>query len=407
MAWGNWFLALAACRFVTAVPAFEHSADDIQKRQAPQQGLPVAEAAASQTPDIPLVYTYITPSPGATPVPVTRLGQPVTSYIPQYTACLLPPVAQAPQPTPTTWPTTAPYRNYTASWESGYGTCSTIFSETVTEVCRTTLSGLIDRYTIMSCAQNVTFSTQYGYILATPSISPDVTTAASADTPATITSSASPEPSIRTLTSYFIASWQALTTAGPPSDVDLRICSYLTNGTRVCVLEYQAWNTTTVTYIATTTTSINLTTTIANGPSQIIFETITANITERFTTLSLIETAELRYEIERESTASSTRYATGMVTETEPTVYETFTVAPASSNLLPVRTTTVRLTSTVVGGTTTVLLPTTTAGPIETGAAGIDDDGGEDGDDGGKDGDDGGDDSNVDLPKPNPAAVSP
>ncbi|PSK34891.1 hypothetical protein B9Z65_1474 [Elsinoe australis] len=347
-------LLLAVAQAVAAGPAFQHNAFDLAKRQELIPAMPVMAAAAT-TPSAPLVYTYITPSPGATPIPVTSLGQFVTSYVPQYTLCALPPIAQIPQPTPTPWPSTRPYNNYTASYDSGTGRCSTIYSETVTEVCATTLTGLVDRYTITSCAQNVTFSTQYGYLLitATP------TTAA----PATITPF--PTVTVRTLTTYFIASWQALTTAGPPTDVDLRICSLQSNGTNLCVLEYQIWRPTTVTYVEISTTSINLTTTMA-GPSQLIFETITANVSARLTTVSLVETAELAYSIERESTEILTRGGT----VTEPTSYVTYTVVPATEAALPTRTTTVARTSTIFGGTTTVRAPMETGPPGEEEAEG-------------------------------------
>ncbi|KAF2220253.1 hypothetical protein BDZ85DRAFT_298302 [Elsinoe ampelina] len=326
------YLLLAFVHAAAAVPAFEHNAVDIVKRQATGQAMPVMAAAAT-TPPAPLVYTYITPSPGATPVPVTQQGQLVTSYVPQYTVCALPPVAAIPQPTPTPWPSTRPYLNYTASYQTGPERCHTIFSPTVTEVCATTLTGLVDKHTITSCAQNVTFSTQFGYILvtSTPTISP-------------VPTPAPPLSTIRTLTTYFIASWQALTTASAPTDVDLRICSYQSNGTYLCILEYQIWRPTTLTSIATTTTSINFTTTMA-GPSQLIFETVTANVSARLTTVSLVETVELAYSVESESRVVETRTPTVTVTGEV-----TYTVLPALST----RTTTVALTSTVWAGTTTV-----------------------------------------------------
>ncbi|KAF4548603.1 Hypothetical protein D9617_27g045710 [Elsinoe fawcettii] len=358
-------LLLALLKMTAAVPAFEHNALDIAKRQDIRPVVPVMAAAAT-TPPTPLVYMYVTPSPGATPVPVTQQGQLVTSYVPQYTVCALPPVAAIPQPTPTPWPTTRPYRNYTASYQTGPNRCTTVFSETLTEVCATTLSGLVDRYTVTFCAQNITFSTQYGYILVTATPITNLTTPA-LTVPATITPA--PSVTVRTLTSFFIASWQDLTSAAVPTDVDVRICSYQTNGTYLCVLEYQIWRPTVVTYVETTTSSINLTTTMV-GPSQIIFETITANVSARLTTLSLIETAELVYSIESESTSIETRTPT--ITQTAPTSEVTYTVLPASSSSLPTRTTTVALTSTVFAGTTTLRRPSVTPVPE------VDEEGGDD-----------------------------
>ena len=61
----------------------KHEAAKLQdKRQA---GPPMAPASRSAT--TTGVLTYITPSPGASPVAVTEQSQIVTSYVPQYTLC--------------------------------------------------------------------------------------------------------------------------------------------------------------------------------------------------------------------------------------------------------------------------------------------------------------------------------
>ncbi len=55
------------------------------------------------------VLTLVTPSPGASPVSVTMQSQIVTSYVPQFTLCELPPLAFLPTtPVPSARPTAAP-----------------------------------------------------------------------------------------------------------------------------------------------------------------------------------------------------------------------------------------------------------------------------------------------------------
>jgi hypothetical protein len=126
------------------------------------------------------------------------------------------------------------------------------------------------------------------------------------------------------LTTYFIAPWQQLTTAGPPEDVDLKVCATLANGTENCVREYQIWKTSLVTVNATSTLSVNFSTTIA-GPSQLIVETFVANITKTLVTYSMSTTIEKEYVTESETTEVVSR-----AISTGPTVYQTQTVKQVS-----------------------------------------------------------------------------
>ena len=200
----------------------------------------------------------------------------------------------------------------------GNGTCETIYKTTATMVCATTLSDLTTTYTISKCPQDVTFSTQYGYVLATPTATANVTSNS------TYGAMITPAPSIRTLTTFFLAPWQQLTTAGPPEDVDLKVCATLANGTVNCVREYQIWKTSLLTINATSTISVNFSTTIA-GPSQLIVETFVANITKALVTYSMSTTIEKEYVTESETTDIQSR-----AISTLPTVYQTRTVKKAS-----------------------------------------------------------------------------
>jgi hypothetical protein len=137
-----------------------------------------------------------------------------------------------------------------------------------------------------------------------------------------------PGPSIETLTTYYMAPWTELTAGTPPTDVDLKVCrTFVANDTTECVREYQVWSTSLVTMTATSVTSINISTTI-HGMSQVLVETFVANVTEQLTTFSMSTTMDLEFQTEWTTTHSSSRT---MSTSTGPTVYETLTVAYASS----------------------------------------------------------------------------
>ncbi|KAK5113143.1 hypothetical protein LTR85_010961 [Meristemomyces frigidus] len=300
---------------------------------------PPAGVSASATSFSSGVLALITPSPGASPVAVTKQSQIVTTYVPQFTLCELPPIeffSASPMPSASR-PTTAPYRNYSISIPPGNGTCTTIYSQTETMVCDTTLTDLVTTYPVTNCAQEITFSSQYGYQLVTPTPMSNLTVNATYPLPNGTYASANathpvgtamitPAPTIQTLTTYYLAPWQELTAATAPGDVIKKVCQTLANGTEECITEYQVWHTSLVTKIATSTLSLNISTTIA-GPSQIIvWETYVANVTEYMTTFSMSTTMEAEY-----TTEYTTTHHSSASVSTAPTVYETLTVQQASS----------------------------------------------------------------------------
>jgi hypothetical protein len=299
------------------LPAYRHEAFELEVRQAEPTGVSALATQAG-------VLTIITPSPGAVPVSVTEQSQIVTTYIPQFTLCDLPPVGFFPVTRPTTLSSNAPFRNISMTIPPGNGTCETIYKTTATMVCATTLSDLTTTYTISKCPQDVTFSTQYGYVIATPTATANLTGNSPTGTYGNGSAMITAAPSIRTLTTFFLAPWQQLTTAGPPEDVDLKVCATLANGTVNCVREYQIWETSLLTINATSTISVNFSTTIA-GPSQLIVETFVANITKALVTYSMSTTMELEYVTEALTTETASR-----AVSTEPTVYQTKTVERAS-----------------------------------------------------------------------------
>jgi hypothetical protein len=308
------FLVLIQAR---RLAGYRHEAFDVQVRQAEPTDVSALATPAS-------VLTVITPSPGASLVEVTSQSQIVTSYIPQFTLCDLPPVGFFPLSRPTTIPSTAPWSNFSMTIPPGNGSCTTIYKTTETMVCATVLSDLVTDYTVTKCPQDITFSTQLGYVLATPTATANRTVLSPTGTYANSSSLITPGPVIKTLTTYFIAPWQQLVTAGPPEDVDLKVCADLANGTENCIREYQIWKTSLVTVNATSTLSVNFSTTIA-GPSQLIVETFVANITKTLVTYSMSTTIEKEYVTESRTTETASR-----AVSTGPTVYQTLTVEEAS-----------------------------------------------------------------------------
>lgn len=301
------------------LPAHKHQALDL--KLARQDAPPQVSASATSG-----VLTVITPSPGASPVQVTKQSQLVTTYVPQYTLCKLPPIDFYPMvPQPSAMPTTAPYKNYSISIPPGNSSCTTMYLQAETMVCATTLSDLTATYMITQCPQDITFSTRFGYTLATPTGSSD--TAAATGTGlyplGNATAMITPAPTIQTLTTYYLAPWQELTSAGPPADVDLKICSALANGTEQCVRQYEVWQTSLVTSVGTTYSAYNFTTSIG-GPSQFIVETFVANVTELMATISMSTTMALEYSTEIETTSTSTRSVS-----TGPTVTQTISLEEA------------------------------------------------------------------------------
>ncbi|KAM0717860.1 hypothetical protein Q7P37_006192 [Cladosporium fusiforme] len=216
-------------------------------------------------------------------------------------------------------------------------------------VCATTLTDLTTTYPVTRCAQDITFSTEYDFVLVTPTAHANPTgnwtTGTYSNTSALIT----PAPSIRKLTRLYIAPWQELTSAGPPTDVDVKVCVTFANGTESCVREYQVWKTSLVTVNATSTTSVNFTTEIA-GPSQLVIATYSANLTQIMQTVSMSTTIEMEYVKEAYITENLNR-----TSSVGPTVYLTSTVEEANSDDVT-STVTRRLTSTIKGGTTTITI---------------------------------------------------
>ncbi|KAI5364519.1 hypothetical protein Slin15195_G040560 [Septoria linicola] len=348
---------------------FKHEAVNIQRRQVgpPLEAAPTITSTVQilSTTTEPPILTYLTPSPGASPIAITEQSQLETSYVPQLTRCVLPPQAVYPvTPLPTLTTMSSPWRNYSISIPEGSGTCTTIYSPTQTMVCATTLTGLVTQYTVSRCDQNITFSTEYGFVLASPTAEANVSALATSD--AVIT----PRPTVQRLTSYYLAPWQAVTAGQAPSDVDIKVCALYANGTEECIHQYEVWRTSLVTQSATTTSLVNISTTL-HGLSQVIIGTWVGNITEQVTSISMSTAMEWEYATEVITTERMS--ASSIITA--PTSYVTYTVESASPTASPTltttRTSTIRRTSTTTLcnlPTSTVTLPDAVAQPTEVAA---------------------------------------
>lgn len=278
--------------------------DTAQKRAAEEKALePLAikftvteqcpTAASTRPPILSIVY----PSPDADPVEVTAQSQVVTSYIPEMTWCVGPPVGLVLMTANVTGP---PYLNYSIQYSAtvdGTGSCETAYVPTETTICATTLTGLASKVTITECDQEITFSSECGFTLETPTLT------------ASNFSLITPAPSVKRMMTYWMAPWQSLTRGDTPSDVDIKICTVLDNDELECLRYQEVWEVVVVTKTVTSQRQVNLATTIT-GPGTLIMETIQIYITDTVETIDLSTILILETEIETETTSKGKKLAT-------------------------------------------------------------------------------------------------
>ncbi|KAH7406259.1 hypothetical protein DE146DRAFT_437309 [Phaeosphaeria sp. MPI-PUGE-AT-0046c] len=288
------------------------------------------------------IYSIVFPSPDAAAIEVTAQSQVITSFVPEMTWCVPPAVQYVPISGP-------PYSNTTTNYSiiaTGTNVCDVVYAPVMTTICATTLTGLASKVTITDCSQEVTFSTECGFALETPS---PVTSNASLITPA---------PTVKRTFTYWLAPWQSLTAGETPSDVDVKICTVLDSGDLECSRYQEVWEIVMVTMTMTTTRPIGFTATIS-GPGTLIVETLQAVITDTVETVGLSTTLLLENEVEVESTSTGRKTNTnGQLTVNggTSTVYITKTVVHKhSSTSEPETTTTIFLTTVITRtGTTTI-----------------------------------------------------
>jgi hypothetical protein len=231
----------------------------------------------------PGVLAYITPSPGASPVAVTTQFQVVPTYSAIAAVCVGPPLEVFTGNFSNPAPTGPRYVN--TSWTAvGTGSCSTDYSTSLLTICTTTLTGLLGASTITDCNQDITFSTDHGAVIVTPTPNPTL----QGFNGTTFT----PQPRILTITTYYHASWTEFTTGLSPQRVEKDICANGIDGIRTCIMEYERWATVNVTQIATTTQTIDITSTYP-GPGTIYVHTAHWEVTDTVTTFSLSTELEI------------------------------------------------------------------------------------------------------------------
>ncbi|KAI9879213.1 MAG: hypothetical protein M1830_009214 [Pleopsidium flavum] len=304
-----WLTVLSLSNFAIARP----NAGDILHPQEPKAGraaeqhglLRRSNGTSSGAPNITVqqtlansVITFITPSPSAAGIPITRQSQVITTYAPQVTICELPRFAYS-----NTSNASYPATGGNASLPTGRGTfstsstargnfstspttviCSTVYSAVTTEICSTLLTGGGQLLTVTDCSQDVTFSTDHGYNMSTSTmLAPDSVirkgTAITTPIPSTTTYMV---PS----TTYYMAPWQAVAT-GIPSQVQAKICSSAPDGGQDCTSVFEKWVVTTVQVVQSFTQTINLTTTLSGGTRVIVDATSTIDVTNAMTTISI------------------------------------------------------------------------------------------------------------------------
>ncbi|CAI6336039.1 unnamed protein product [Periconia digitata] len=237
------------------------------------------------------------PSPNASPTDITAQSQTVTSFIPEMTWCVGPPIGLRPlSDTPSTNQSTK-YETLTG----GTGHCETVYVPTTTTVCATTLTGIATKITVSECDQEVTFSSECGFTLETPTSTPTTT--------AYNNSMITAAPTVRMMSTYWVAPWQSLTAGDTPSNVDMKVCKVLENDEMECTRYQEVWEVLIITKTTTSTHDVQLTTTVS-GPGTLLVETMKIKVTDTIETIDLSTTLVLQSEIETESTSKSRKLFT-------------------------------------------------------------------------------------------------
>lgn len=240
------------------------------------------------------IHSIVFPSPNASPIEITAQSQVITSYIPEMTWCVAPAVFAYALTGP-------PYLNastsYVQSFE-GTGSCETSYAPLQTTICATTLTGLGSKISVTACDQEITFSTEYGFTLETPT--PTTTDSSSLITPA---------PIVKRSTTYWLAPWQALTAGDTPTDVDVKICSALDDDNMECTRYQEVWEVVVVTSTSTTQRTIQFSTTVT-GPGTLHVETFQSTVTDTVESIDLSTVLMLETEVETESISKGRRPST-------------------------------------------------------------------------------------------------
>ncbi|KAK7551608.1 hypothetical protein IWX46DRAFT_671185 [Phyllosticta citricarpa] len=291
-------------------------------------------------------YSYFIPSPSAFPIPVTLQHQVETTYIPRYTTCrAVPETTALPGP---------PYLNNTPTAASTTSsTCETFYDLLETTLCHTTLVGLATRVTITDCLQEITFSSDFGAALVTPS----PTRVGSGS----LLSTTTPSASTQLQTTYYISPWHAFVDdqGRIPEDVDVKVCHARSDNSTIddCIREEESWAA--VPVVATThfTTSVDMLATLTDGPGTYYVGTVHGHFIGNRTTVSLSTTMVMNWVYEAETISRGPRVSATPAPGPLPTgslspATETDALIEPSATISSTSTRTNTLTRTVVDAST-------------------------------------------------------
>lgn len=280
---------------------FRHEAIDASNKKLVKRLDPIilGTSATEQCPaptSTRSIHSIFFPSPNAAPVEITAQSQVVTTFRPEATWCVGAPIALMPVSGP-------PYFNQSTEFETlaaGTGFCETAYVAEKSTVCATTLTGIASKITVTDCDQEITFSSECGFTLETPT--PVATTNFSLVTPA---------PTVKRMKTFWVAPWQSLTLGSTPSDVDIKVCTILDDDeeSMECTRYQEVWEVIVVTQTLTTESDVQLTTTVT-GPGTLIVQTMEVTVTNTVETVDLSTTMLLETEIESESISKGKKVGT-------------------------------------------------------------------------------------------------
>ncbi|TVY21621.1 hypothetical protein LARI1_G000163 [Lachnellula arida] len=191
-------------------------------------------------------FTYSVPSPRIITPTLTSQSMVVTSVVAAYEVCNTP-------------------GSNTSS------TCSTVFRNITTSLCSTVLTAWFTSVTVTDCNQNITFSTQSSYSLATATTIPSTPSAL----PASQALSQGPTATtfVQSVVYYFTAPWQSLA-ADTPTNIAVLICKFDQDDNKTCQEIKEVWVVHTENVPVTSTSTVSISTSFTApavlllGPSQ-------------------------------------------------------------------------------------------------------------------------------------------
>ena len=177
-------------------------------------------------------FTYSVPSPRVITPTLTSQSMVVTSVVAAYEVC------------------NTPGSNTSSN-------CSTVFGNITTSLCSTVLSAWFTSVTVTDCNQNVTFSTQSSYSLATATAIPSIPPALVAGQ--ALSQSLTAATFVQSVVSYFIAPWQSLA-ANTPTNIAVLICKFDQNDNESCQEIQEIWVVHTENVPVTSTSTVSIST---------------------------------------------------------------------------------------------------------------------------------------------------